>query len=320
MKKVLLSQRISDEGLDVLKGRVEIIIADDPSQETIAQLIKDVNGVVLRTTSNITRQMILSAPHLEVISRTGVGVDNVDVKTASACGVRVCNLPSLNNISVAEQAVALLVGLAKALPHLDAAVRECNWSRRNDNKSVELYHKTLGVIGFGRIGSRVAQIMSNGFNMKVLAYDPYVSHAEHCNSDVMFCELEEVLTQSDFVTIHLPATVETQALLNKERLGMMKPSAYLINTARGCVVDESALIEMLAERRIAGAGLDVFEAEPLPADHPLMNMDNVILSPHAGALTSECVVRAAVEAAQAVLDVFSGCEPKNVYNKADLKN
>lgn len=320
MKKVLLSQKICDEGLDVLKGHVDIITAADPSQETIARSITDVNGVILRTTSTITRQMILSAPRLEVISRTGVGVDNVDVKTASECGVRVCNLPNLNNISVAEQAVALLVGLAKALPYLDTAVRECNWSKRNANQSVELHNKTLGVIGFGRIGSRVAQTMSKGFGMRVLAYDPYVAEAGHGNSDVQFCRLEEVLTQSDFVTIHLPATTQTQGLLTRERLGMMRSSAYLINTARGSVIDEAALIEMLREKRIAGAGLDVFETEPLPGDHPFMTMDNVILSPHAAALTRECVVRAAVEAAQAVLDVFSGREPRNVYNQAELKS
>lgn len=320
MKRVLLSQRIRDEGLDVLKGCAEVVIAPDPSEKTISQLIGDVNGVILRTTSRITRQMILSAPHLEVISRTGAGVDNINVKTASERGVKVCNLPSLNSTSVAEHAVALLVSLAKALPYLDAAVRESNWSKRNDNKSIELYQKTLGVIGYGRIGSYVAQIMSKGFGMKVLAYDPYVSKSENSNSDVLFCELEEVLTQSDFVTIHLPATPKTEGLLSRERLQMMKPNAYLINTARGCVVDESALIEMLSEKKIAGAGLDVFEVEPLPADHPLTKMDDVILSPHAGALTRECVIGAAVEAAQAVVDVFSGREPKNVYNKAELKN
>jgi D-3-phosphoglycerate dehydrogenase len=301
MKKVLLPQKICNEGLDVLKGRVEVVIADDPSQETISPLMKDVSGVILRTTSRITRQMILSAPNLEVISRTGVGVDNIDVKAASENGVTVCNLPGLNNISVAEQAVSLLVGLAKALPFLDAAVRECNWSKRNANKSTELHGKTLGVIGFGRIGSHVAGVMSNGFGMKVLAYDPYVSTSDNC--DVAFCDLEEVLMQSDFVTIHLPATAETQGLLNRERLAMMKPSAYLINTARGTVTDETALIELLREKKIAGAGLDVFAVEPLPGDHPFTKMDNVLLSPHAAALTRECVIRAAVEAAQAVLDV-----------------
>ena len=320
MKKVLLSQAICAEGMAVLKGQAEVIVADDPGPETIAALIKEANGVVLRTTSKITREMILSAPNLEVISRTGVGVDNVDVKAASEGGVRVCNLPNLNNISVAEQAVALLVGLAKALPHLDAAVREGNWSKRNANKSAELHGKTLGVIGFGRIGCRVGQMMSHGFGMKVLAYDPYVSASGPGDSDVRFCELEEVLAQGDFVTIHLPATPQTQGLLTRERLGMMKPSAYLINTARGSVVDEAALVEILQQGKIAGAGLDVFETEPLPADHPLMKLDNVILSPHAAALTRECVIRAAVEAAQAVLDVFSGGEPKNVYNQADLKS
>lgn len=313
MKKVLLSQKIHDKGLDVLKGKTEIIIAPDPSQSTISTLIKDVHAVILRTTSKITREMILSAPHLEVISRTGAGVDNVDVQTASECGVIVCNLPGLNRISVAEHTVSLILAVAKALPFLNGEVRKANWKSRNEYRPVELHQKVLGVIGFGKIGSSVATIMSRGFGMNILAYDPYVSQSQN---HVVFCELEELLSQADVVTVHLPATSETEKLLNKERLSMMKPSGYFINASRGSVVDESALIELLQTKRIAGAGLDVFEQEPLPLEHPLMKLENVILSPHAAALTKECVVRAAVEAAEAVVDVFSGREPKYVYNKS----
>jgi D-3-phosphoglycerate dehydrogenase len=155
--------------------------------------------------------------------------------------------------------------------------------------------------------------------MRILAYDPYVS-ISRLGGNVAFCELEELLPQADIVTIHLPATSETTGLLTRERLTMLKPSAYLINTARGAVVDETALIECLQARKIAGAGLDVFGQEPLPADHPLTALDNVILSPHAGALTKECVAKAAVEAAQAVLDVFAGREPEHVYNRNVMRD
>ncbi|MBD3306836.1 hydroxyacid dehydrogenase [candidate division KSB3 bacterium] len=318
MKTVLLSQKIRDEGLEVLQGKADILVAPDPSQETIARLIKDVHGVILRTTSKITREMIESAPQLEVISRTGVGVDNVDVQAASERGIRVCNLPGLNSVSVAEHAAALIVAVTKALPFLDREVRQANWKSRNAYRPVELQHKTLGVIGFGKIGSYVAQIMQQGFGMNLLAYDPYVSSAGEADLNVTFCELDDLLLQADIVTIHLPATPETQNLVHKERLALLKPSAYFINTARGGVVDEAALVELLQAQRIAGAGLDVFEQEPLPREHPLTKLDNVILSPHAGALSKECVIRVAVEAAQAVLDVFAGREPKYVYNQAEL--
>ena len=319
MKKVLLPQKIRDEGLKLLEGKVDIIIAPDPSQQTVAEFIKDVHGVILRTTSAITRDMIASAPQLEVISRTGVGVDNVDVEAASEHGVKVCNLPGVNSISVAEHAASLIVSLSKALPYFDREVRQGNWKSRNAYFSGELRDKTLGVIGFGRIGSYVASILGKGFGMKILAYDPYISHSSDPELSVQFCALEELLSKSDVVTIHLPATSDTQGLLTKERLGLLKPSAYFVNTARGTVVDESALIEILQAGKIAGAGLDVFNEEPLPAEHPFSSMDNVILSPHAAALTQECVVRAAVEAAQAVIDVFEEREPKSLYNKTALE-
>ncbi len=320
MKKVLLPQKIQAEGMDVLKGKVELVIAPDPSQATVAELIKDVQGVILRTTSAITRAMIASAPQLKVISRTGVGVDNIDVEAASEYGVMVCNLPGINSISVAEHAAALIVALAKTLPYFDHEVRQGNWKSRNTYRSGELYQKTLGVIGFGRIGSHVAAIMGKGFGMNILAYDPYISHSADPELSVKFCELEELLATADVVTVHLPATSDTKGLLNKERLGLLKPSAYFVNTARGSVVDEPALVELLQSGKIAGAGLDVFDEEPLATDHPFATLDNVILSPHAAALTGECVVRAAVEAAQAVIDVFAGHEPRHLYNKADLKS
>lgn len=319
MKKVLLPQKIRDEGMEILRGKVELVIAPDPSQETVAELIKDVHGVILRTTSAITRAMIASASQLEVISRTGVGVDNIDVGAASEHGVMVCNLPGVNSISVAEHAVALIVALAKTLPYFDHEVRKGNWKSRNAYRSGELYQKTLGVIGFGRIGSYVASIMRKGFGMNILAYDPYLSQAADSELKVTFCELEELLAAADVVSVHLPATSDTKGLLNKERLNLLKPSAYFINTARGSVIDESALVELLQAGKIAGAGLDVFEEEPVATDHPFATLDNVILSPHAAALTKECVVRAAVEAAEAVIDVFAGREPKYLYNKAALK-
>lgn len=314
MKKVLLPQKIHEDGLKVLNGQVEVIIAPDPSQDMVARYIRDVDGVILRTTSRITRDMIISAPKLKVISRTGVGIDNVDVPTATERGVTVCNLPEFNNVSVAEHTVALILSLAKAINYLDAETRKTNWSSRNCQKMTQLKGKTLGIVGFGAIGSSVAKIMSNGFGMKVLAYDPYLEKSVRQSDTRRFCSLEQLMSQSDVVSVHLPATPETFGLLDEKLLGLLRPTALLVNTSRGNVVGEEALIALLQSKRIAGAGLDVFAVEPLTEDHPLLKLNNVVLTPHAAALTRECIVGAAVEAAKAVIDVLAGVPPKHIYN------
>jgi D-3-phosphoglycerate dehydrogenase / 2-oxoglutarate reductase len=314
VKKVLLPQKIHEDGLKVLQGQVEIIIAPDPSKDTVSRYIQDVDGVVLRTTSRITRDMILSAPKLKVISRTGVGVDNIDVRTATERGVIVCNLPGFNNVSVAEHTTALILSLAKAINFLDNETRAANWSSRNSQRMTQLKGKTLGVIGFGAIGSSVANIMLNGFGMKVLAYDPYLEKSLGHSDTCVFCSLEQLMSQADVVSVHLPATPETVGLLDERLLGMLRPTALLVNTSRGNVVSEEALIALLQAKRIAGAGLDVFAVEPLTKDHPFLKLDNVVLTPHAAALTRECIVGAAVEAAKAVIDVLNGVPPRHIYN------
>jgi len=314
MKKVLLPQKIHADGLSVLQGRVEVIIAPDPSQDTVSRYIQDVDAVILRTTSTITRTMIYSAPNLQVISRTGVGVDNVDVQAATERGVIVCNLPAFNNVSVAEHTVALILSLAKAIIFLDGKTREANWSSRNCQKMVQLKGKMLGVIGFGAIGSSVADIMRKGFGMKVLAYDPYLEKSRGQTEACTFGSLEQLMSQSDVLSVHLPATPETVGLLDERLLGMLRPSALLVNTSRGNVISEEFLVALLQEKRIAGAGLDVFADEPLSEDHPLLKLNNVVLTPHAAALSRECIVGAAVEAAKAVVDVLTGVTPKHIYN------
>lgn len=319
MKKVFISSAIAPAAMELFEGQVESLILSDNSAETAKQMVTDVEGIILRTNLKVTREIIEAAPQLKVISRTGVGVDNVDIATATAKGILVCNTPGMNAVSVAEHAASLMLALAKTLSYFDSEVRQGNWKSRYAYRAVEIQGKTLGIIGFGKIGSQVAAIMSKGFDMDILAYDPYVTQIPGSERKITFCELEELLSRADFVTVHLPATPETKGLLSKERLALLKASTYLINTARGSVVDEEALLELLQAGKIAGAGLDVFEQEPLSREHPFMKLDNVILSPHAGALSKECVIKVAVEAVQAVLDVFAGREPKYVYNKSELK-
>lgn len=320
MKKILLSQEIHPFGRKLLDDKFEVVTAPDCTIETMLNLSKDVNAIILRTTSKVTREVIEKARILEIISRTGAGVDNVDVQAATEKGIYVCNLPAVNNLSVCEHAISLMMTLAKQLPYMDKAVRSGNWKARNANTSVELEGKILGIIGMGNIGSIVARKCHQGLGMKILASDPYVKE-KFKDYDYKFCDsLDGLFREADFISIHCPNLAETKGMVTRELLFSMKPEAYLINTARGGVIDEEALIQVLSQKRIAGAGLDVFEKEPPDPDNPLLKMDNVVLSPHAAALTKEASIKMSVEAAQAVVDFFEGIQPKYIYNLKSLRS
>jgi len=316
MKKVLLSQAINPAGMKVLEGKVELVILADTTVETIKKMVIDVEGIILRTNIKVTREIIEAAPCLKIISRTGAGVDNVDVAAATEKGILVCDTPGVNSNSVAEQTLAILLGLAKQLKIMDKAVGEGNWKIRNAGKAVDVEGKTLGLIGIGRIGSLVAYKCRLAFNMKVIAYDPYVKQAE----GIELCSnLDQVFKEADFISIHVPYTKETHHLVNAKLLNLMKPDAFLINTSRGALVDEKALIEVLEEGSIAGAGLDVFEKEPPSPDNPLLRFNNVIVTPHSSALSRECVMKVHITAAQAVVDFVEGRQLKYIYNKKELQ-
>jgi len=315
MKKVLLSKPINLAGMKVLEGKVDPIILSDSNIGTVKKMVEDVEGIVLRTNIKVTREIIESAPKLKVISRTGVGVDNVDVAAATKRGILVCHTPGVNSNSVAEQTLALLLGLAKQLKIMDKAVCEENWKIRNAGKTVDAEGKTLGLIGVGRIGSLVACKCRLAFNMKVIAYDPYLKEVEGIE---LYPNLDQVFKEADFISIHVPYTEQTHHLVNAKLLNLMKPEACLINTARGPLVDEKALIEALEKGSIAGAGLDVFEKEPPSRENPLLKSNNVIFTPHSSALSRECVIKVHVAAAQAVVDLLEGRQPKYIYNKQDL--
>ncbi len=318
MKKVLITQPIHEEAVRLLEGRADIVVAPDPSEETVASLAGDVHGIVVRTTTRITADVIASARELEVIARTGAGVDNVDVAAATARGIPVCNLPGVNAGSVAEHTVALILALAKDLRRTDAAVRAGNWAVRNDYRARDLAGKTLGLVGLGRIGRRVAGMCSTAFGMRAIGCDPFVG--DGVPGVEMHDGLADVFRESDFVSVHVPYTQETHHLVGGELLRAMKSDACFINTSRGSVVDEVALIAVLGEGAIAGAGLDVLEEEPPSRDNPLLGMDNVVLTAHSASLTRECVIRQATGAARAVLDVFAGREPEHVFNRESLQN
>jgi D-3-phosphoglycerate dehydrogenase len=320
---VLLPQPIETEAISLLeKEKCIVKTAAEPKPETVLPLLKDAQGLILRTGISITRDLIVAADELLVISRTGGGLDNVDVKAATEKGIIVTSNLGVNTVSVAEHVLSMILALSKRLILLDNSVRNDNFGIRYQNLPRDIHGKTIGLLGFGRIGFEIGKICRQTFDMQVIAYDPYLSDEKknECYSWVRMVELEELLSESDVVSIHVPLTDKTRHLMNAAEIALMKPDALLINTSRGGVVNEPALAAALQNDKLAGAGLDVFSEEPVEANNPLLKLDNVILTPHTAALTRECVTRMATEAAKCVLDVFAGREPQNVANRQILES
>lgn len=318
-KKVLIVQPIHESGIRLLKKEVEVILASDSSLKTVCKEIKGIHAVIVRT-APFSREIIESADKLEVIARHGVGVDNIDIKAASERGIPVVHTPNANMVSVAEHTMGFILALAKRLVISDKATRQRNFALREEFAASDLEGKTLGIIGAGRIGSSLAKKCKAAFNMKVLAYDPYLSPEKAQEMEVSLSDsLPELLKESDFVSVHVPFTKETIDLIGEKELKSMKPTAFLINVARGKIVNEKALAIALKERWIAGAASDVFSQEPPGPDNPLLKVENIILSPHMAALTKECVIRMATGAAQGVLDVLRGNKAKYIANLDFLK-
>lgn len=317
LKRVLLPQPIESEAAEALEqAGVDMVVAQDPSPETVGPLLKGVQGLILRTGIKITRDLMDLARDLQVISRTGGGLDNVDVDAATKKNIIVTSNLGVNTSSVVEHALALMLALAKQIPIMDRAVRNEDFKIRYKNLPRDLRGKTLGLLGFGRIGSELGRSCRELFDMQVISHDPYVSETVRvgCKGRVEFVKREELFDRSDVLSIHVPLTATTHHAVGQQELALMKSSAIVINTARGPIVDQSALLTALQNRQIAGAGLDVFEQEPVAADNPLLGLDNIILTPHSAALTRECVIRMALEAVKCTLEVFSGRVPPNVAN------
>lgn len=313
-KKVLIVQPIHESGIKLLRKEVDVILAPDSSVETVCKEIKGIHGVIVRT-APFTREIIESADKLEVIGRHGVGIDNIDIEAASGRGIPVVNTPNANMVSVAEHTMGFILALAKRLVISDKATRGENFAIREEFAAVDLDGKTLGIVGAGRVGSTLAKKCKAAFNMRLLAYDPYLSPEKAKEMGVSLCDsLPELLKESDFVSIHVPLTKDTRDLIGEKELKLMKPTAFLINVARGGIVGEKALAKALKEKWIAGAATDVFSQEPPAPDNPLLKIENIILSPHMAALTKECVIRMATGVAEGVLDVLRGNKPKYIAN------
>jgi len=289
--KVLLYEDIHEEGKAILKDKTDLFFAKNLEESYLIQQAKEIDGIIVRANGKVTRKMMEAAPKLKVIGRHGVGVENIDLEAATERGIWVVNTPDANDISVAEHFFGVALMLSKMLKKGDLALREGRWEARYQYIGKELHGKTLGILGFGRIGKAVGRIGHNGFNMRVLYYDTVKYEGIEKEIKAEQVGLEEILSQSDFISINLPMVPATKGLIGEKNFNLMKPTAYIINLARGPIWDEKALYKILKEGRIAGAASDVFEVEPASKDHFLLKLENFIATPHMAAHTEEALKR-----------------------------
>lgn len=324
MNKILLVEHIHSAGEVLLESEAQIMQPQPQNAVGILDIIGDCDGLVVRNTK-ITRQILEAAPRLRAIGRHGVGYDTIDVAAATEMNIPVVYTPAANTESVAEIALGFIICLGRKLVKAHAAMRSGQlisdsftlsvMSQKRGLANADLRGKVLGVIGVGRIGSLLSRKAIAAFQMRVLGYDPYVDASTLAGYGVQKVEkLEDMLPQCDFVTLHCPGGAETRHMINERTLSVMKPEAYLLNTARGTVIEEAALIRALQEGRVAGAALDVFDPEPPQPDNPLLHMENVIVTPHYCAMTEESLYNMATMVAQGVLDALKGKRPEYLVN------
>ena len=307
MARILVSEKVHPCGPALLEqAGHEVIYLQQREQSELEEKLKTVDGLFVRV-MDITPEMMRQSPNLKIVSKHGVGVDNIALDAAKELGIAVTITPGANSQAVAEHAFALLMALAKNLAPVADAYRKIGFEAKNYQEGAELDGKTLGIIGCGRIGGRVAKMGWGGFDMKVLVYDPYLDAVPQGCQKVN--SLMELAAQADMITLHAPLTPETHHMIDKAVLDAMKPSAYLINCARGPMIDEPALIQALQDGSIAGAGLDVTEAEPAEPGNPLFKMANVILTPHYAPATLDTAIKVSTIGCQNLVDFFAGKEP-----------
>lgn len=300
---VLIAEELSPATIDALGPDFEIRRCDGANREELLAALVDVDAVLIRSATNIDQEALAVAKKLKVVARAGVGLDNVDVKAATVAGVMVVNAPTSNITSAAELAIGLLLATARNIAPANQALKDGKW-KRSQYGGVELLDKTVGVVGLGRIGALTAERLA-AFGVKLLAYDPYLTQSRAGQLGVRLVPLDELLRESDFITIHLPKTPETLGLIGEEALKLVKPSVRIINAARGGIIDEQALADALREGRVAGAGIDVWTKEPC-TDSPLFEFESVVVTPHLGASTEEAQEKAGVAVARSVRLALAG--------------
>lgn len=321
---VYVTRTIPEAAINLLKNYCEVIYRDNvypPSKEEIIENVKNVDAVYCTLNERMDKEVMDSSPRLKVIGTMSVGVDHIDIDYATKRGVYVVHTPGVLTETTADLAFGLMLATARRIVEGDRMIREGRWKLAwapTMMLGYDVYGKTLGIIGLGRIGAALAR-RAKGFNMKIYYYDVARRPDLEKELGVEYLELEELLRVSDFISIHVPLTPETRHMISEKELKLMKNTAILVNTSRGPVVDEKALLKALKEGWIAGAGLDVFEEEPLPPDHPFISLPNVVLTPHIGSASHDTRNRMAEYAAEGIIKVLRGEEPDNLYNREVVK-
>ncbi len=311
MDRILVTETIAEAGLAALRAAAQVDVRTDLDKTQLLETLPGYDALIVRSATKVTAEVIRAGAKLRVIGRAGTGVDNIDVEAATQHGIIVVNAPAANSVAAAELTIGFIMALARRLPQANASLQSGKWERTKF-MGFEVRGKTLGLVGLGRIGTEVAR-RARGLEMTVLAYDPVVSTDRATQLGVSLTTLDDVLAQSDFVSVHVPLIDSTRHIINATRLAQMKPTAYLLNAARGGIVDEAALADALERRVIAGAALDVFEQEP-PSSSPLLGHANLIVTPHLGASTVEAQALAGVDVAEGVLVALAGGTPRAAVN------
>ena len=311
MAKILIADPIAPEGIEFLKTQAEVDFKRGLKPEELIEILGDYDALIVRSETKVTAEIIAAGKKLQVIARAGVGVDNIDLEAATSGGIAVVNAPTGNTVAAAEHTLALILALARNVPQAHQSLKQGQWTR-SAFMGIEVRNKTLGIIGLGRVGSEVAR-RAQSFSMRTVAYDPFVSPDYARFMGVELLDLDGLLAQCDFATLHTAYTYGTHHLIGEQELAKMKPSSYLINVARGELVDEEALLQALEQEKLAGAALDVFSKEP-PGASPLVSHPKVVVTPHLGASTQEAQREVALEAAEQVLAVLKSEPAKNTVN------
>ncbi len=318
MPKVLVSDPVSEKGLAALYNApfIQVDLKTKLTEDELCEIIGEYDALVVRSETKVTRRIMEHASRMKIIGRAGVGVDNIDTVAATECGIIVVNAPEGNTIAATEQTMALMYALARHLPQAVQSLKSGEWAR-SKFVGIELRHKTLGIIGLGKIGTEVAK-RARAMEMNILAYDPYVSAERAKTLGVEMVNINYIYTNSDFITVHMPMTKETRNLISTQQFAMMKDGVRIINCARGGIVDEVALYEALKTGKVGGAALDVFEKEPTTSS-PLFELENVVVTPHLGASTKEAQINVAIDVAEEILRCLRGEPVQNAVNIPAVK-
>ncbi len=316
--RILVSDALTEEGITILEngGKFEVVNDPEITPESLAEKIGQFDALAIRSRTNVTAETLKNSGRLKVIGRAGVGLDNVDIPTATERGIIVMNTPEGNTYSTAEHTCSMMLALARKIPAADKLMKEGQWPKKSLT-GVEMSEKVLGILGLGKIGREVAKRMQS-FGMKIVGYDPFLNESAAEKLGIELAEVDDICQRADIITVHTPLNKDTKGLIDARRIGLMKKGVMLVNCARGGIVDEAALLEGLLSGKIGGAAFDVFEQEPLPKDHPFRSLPNMVITPHLAASTTEAQEKVTRDVARQIVEVLEGGMIRNAVNAPSL--